>query len=85
MCRGCKKQEEKDAAMRRSIEDAQAAKKLKEVEVKPSRLGINCHCGLFRMLPTGLNVDDTFALVPCPKCGYALRGKFVGEGVEEIL
>lgn len=82
-CRGCESQAEKDAAMRKSIEIAQQTK---EVAVRPNRMMIACGgCGLMRLLPSGLKVDDEFTLVPCPKCFQALRGKFVGEGVQEIL
>lgn len=43
---------------------------------------IHCWCGLMRVLPFGLKVDDSFALVPCPKCGSGLIGKFMGDKVE---
>lgn len=82
-CRGCESQAEKDAAMRKSIEIAQQTK---EVEVHPGRLAISCGgCGIMRLLPSALKEDDTFELPPCPKCYQALHGKFVGNGVQEIL
>lgn len=48
------------------------------------RLAITCNCGLFRMLPTGLQVGDEFELVPCPKCNVPFKGKFVGDGAEQL-
>lgn len=81
MCKGCDKQAEKDAAMRKSIEDAQ-----KSTEVPITRLAINCPgCGLMRLLPTGLQIDEEFSLVPCLKCNIPFRGRFVGNGVSEIV
>lgn len=53
--------------------------------VQPSRLAIHCFCGLTRLIPAGLKVNDTFELVPCPKCGSGFRGKLVDQGVEEVL
>lgn len=48
-----------------------------------NRLFINCPgCGLMRLLPDSLEVNTTFDLVPCPKCGSAFCGTFVGNGVE---
>ena len=49
------------------------------------RLGINCYCGLTRMLPTGLKIGDSFTLAPCPKCGTGFTGHLTSEGVEEGL
>lgn len=51
--------------------------------IKPDRLSINCYCGLMRLIPTGLKVNDTFELVPCPKCGTPFKGIFVDGGVYE--
>lgn len=84
-CRGCDKQALKDAAMRKSIEDAQAERKAKEVQVHPGRLAITCGCGLMRLLPSGLKEGESFTLVPCLKCGQSLQGQFVGNGVQEII
>lgn len=55
------------------------------IEVKPSHLAITCGCGLMRLLPTGMKEGDTFTLVPCPRCSQGLRGKFVGNGVQEVI
>jgi hypothetical protein len=52
--------------------------------VKYDRLSINCFCGISRLIPTGLKVNDTFDLVPCPKCGTPFRGVFVEGGVYEV-
>ena len=48
------------------------------------RLGINCYCGLTRMIPAGLKIGEGFALAPCPKCGTGFTGRLTNEGVEEI-
>jgi hypothetical protein len=51
----------------------------------PFRIGIICSCGLMRTLPTGLKVDDIFQLVPCMRCGYAMKGLLTSTGVIEVL
>ena len=50
----------------------------------PYRLGINCFCGMLRTLPTGLNINEIFTLVPCPKCGMVIKGLLIEDGVLEI-
>ncbi len=80
MCAGCTK-----AAMERAEKmKAESESKSIPAPYPPPRLGINCYCGLLRLIPTGLNVDDTFELCPCPRCGMSFKGKFKGDGVEEI-
>jgi len=73
----CKPCEEKKKAAAAAVEQSKPV-------VHPSRLAIHCYCGLTRLIPAGLKPDDIFELVPCPKCGTGFRGKFVGEGVEEL-
>jgi len=46
---------------------------------------ISCFCGLRRVLPDGLQVGDEFTLIPCPRCGNALKGRREAEGIREIL
>lgn len=89
-CRGCEKQAERDAQMRREIEEAQAKRKVEEAQKKgklmsTNRLAITCNCGLTRMLPAGLKEGDEFTLVPCPKCNSSLKGRLTAEGVQEVL
>jgi hypothetical protein len=82
MCAGCTK-----AALERAkaMSDAKS-EAIPPVPVPAARLSMNCPgCGLTRLLPTGLNVNDIFELVPCPKCANAFRGQFVGNGVQETI
>ncbi len=80
MCAGCTKQQLEKAAK------AMSETKSEPIPIAPARLSINCPgCGLMRLLPTGLNVNDVFELVPCPKCANAFRGQFVGNGVQETI
>ena len=51
----------------------------------PFRIGIQCPCGLMRTLPVGLRIDDIFQLVPCMRCGFALKGILTKTGVMEVL
>jgi len=78
MCAGCDK---------KTLEKAAEALKAEEPKsYPPPRLAMTCPgCGLKRLLPTGLNVNDTFELVPCPKCANTFKGQFVGNGVQELI
>ena len=78
MCAGCSK---------KTLEYAEALKAKEAPSVVPApRLSMQCiGCGMTRLLPTGLNPQDIFELVPCPKCNKGFRGRFVGNGVEEII
>lgn len=78
-CTPCEEKKKKAAEEAALVADPQP------VEVPtPIREGINCYCGLFRLIPTGLKVDDIFDLVPCPKCGTMFRGRYMEGGVEEV-
>jgi hypothetical protein len=49
------------------------------------RLLVSCPgCGLQRALPSLIHLNDTFALLPCPKCGTGLAGTLREEGVEPL-
>lgn len=82
MCAGCTQK----AIERAEQMKLEAAAKAAEVKpVAPPREGINCYCGLFRLIPTGLNVNDTFELVPCPRCGTSFKGVRTEDGVREAV
>ena len=42
---------------------------------------ITCSCGLKRLLPSKIRHGQRFHLVPCPLCGAAFKGKFLGNRV----
>jgi predicted RNA-binding Zn-ribbon protein involved in translation (DUF1610 family) len=77
------------------LEEAKVKQEPKSEYIRPAntpegwpdpRIAMNCpDCGLRRLLPTALKLQDIFELCPCPKCGNAFKGRFVGNGVEEIL
>lgn len=48
---------------------------------KPDRFSVTCPCGLDRCLPAGIQIDETFTLVPCPRCGQTMTGTFLGDQV----
>lgn len=46
---------------------------------------VNCPgCGVARLLPRNLKMGDTFALVPCPRCGQRFRGRYFETDVEAL-
>lgn len=49
-----------------------------------NRHGVQCGCGLWRLLPQWAAEGDEFNLVPCPKCGWAPRLRHLGDCVELI-
>lgn len=81
MCAGCTK---KTLEIAEAMKKAQEAKAVAPQDYPPPRLAINCVCGLKRLIPTGLKLDDIFDLVPCPKCGMAFKGQFKGDEVQEV-
>lgn len=80
MCAGCDKK------------TWEAGKKLIDESINPPtdtppvRLAMNCiGCGMKRLLPAGLKVNDTFELVPCPKCFNGFKGQLLEDRIEELL
>ena len=81
MCAGCDKK-----TLERASQAMKNESKIDPKPIPPPRLAMSCHgCGLMRLLPSGLKVDDIFELVPCPKCNNGFRGKLHEDKIEELI
>ena len=83
-CSPCEEKKKAREAKETAAAAESAAPETPTVDVSITHLAIYCVCGLTRMIPTGLKIGDIFTLVPCIKCGNAFKGRFVGNGVEQI-
>ncbi len=55
------------------------------LDANPTKLAIDCVCGLRRIIPRNLKFGEQFELTPCPKCGLAARYLFAEDGVHEVF
>lgn len=78
----CKPCDEKKA---KTAEAAEKSAVEAVLEQNPTKLAINCICGLTRIIPRHLKFGEEFSLVPCPRCGVAMRYRFAEDGVHEII
>ena len=80
----CKPCDEKKAA-RLAAEAAEPSPVAAVLARNPTKLAINCFCGLTRIIPRDLKFGEEFTLVPCPKCATAGRYRFEADGVHEVI
>lgn len=82
----CKPCEEKKKAIQAENEaKMEKAAVQKVLDSNPTKLAINCICGLTRIIPRHLKFGEEFVLTPCPKCATALRYRFEPDGVHEVI
>lgn len=83
----CKPCDEKKKAAEDAKAEAAVEKGAVEIvlEKNPTKLAINCLCGLTRIIPRDLKFGEEFTLTPCPKCATALRYRFERDGVHEVI